>query len=113
MPVEDQMGVELLEDRTRIIAGGSTGRRFGASVPGAVAGVFLMVALALGAGGEPAFEPTGAGHEGGTAGDTADTGDSTSDAKTYGDSGDGGDDKPDTGSDDEGAGSEDDPGGET
>ena len=87
-PTTDQMGVELLEDRTRIIAGGSTGRRFGASVPGAVAGVFLMVALALGAGGEPAFEPTGGGHDGGTSSETAkdggaDTGDATGDAGGY------------------------------
>jgi hypothetical protein len=81
-PATDQTGAELLEDRTRIIAGGWTGRRFSASVPGAVAGVFLMVALALGAGGEPAFEPTGGGHEGGTSSDTAKDGGADTDDKT-------------------------------
>jgi len=112
-PVTDQMGVELLEDRTRIIAGGSTGRRFSASVPGAVAGVFLMVALALGAGGEPAFEPTGAGHDGASAGETTGDGDAKTDGESYGNGGDGEDDKPDTGSNDEEADSEDKTDGET
>jgi hypothetical protein len=42
-------GAELLEDRTRRISGGGHGRRFGLSVPGAVAGTFLVVALAFGA----------------------------------------------------------------
>jgi len=39
----------LLEDHTRRIAGGSTGRRLGMSMPGAIAGAFLVTALALGA----------------------------------------------------------------
>ena len=91
-PATDQTGAELLEDRTRIIAGGSTSRRFGASLPGAVAGVFLMVALALGAGGEPAFEPSGAGHEGGTSSDTANDGGSTAGGSTDGGSTAGGND---------------------
>jgi hypothetical protein len=42
-------GAELLEDRTLRISGGGHGRRFGLSVPGAVAGTFLVVALAFGA----------------------------------------------------------------
>jgi len=42
-------GAELLEDRSFRIGGGGHGRRFGLSVPGAVAGTFLVAALALGA----------------------------------------------------------------
>ena len=57
-------GVELLEDRMLHIAGGSTSRRLGVSVPGAIAGVLLIAALAFGAGFEPTFEPSGTGHDG-------------------------------------------------
>jgi hypothetical protein len=42
-------GVELLEDRTRRIGRGGATRRLGISVPGAVAGAFLVTALAFGA----------------------------------------------------------------
>ncbi len=61
-------GVELLEDRTRRIAGGRSGRRLGVSMPGAIAGAFLVAALAFGAALRPdGAAPTGAGHEGGDA----------------------------------------------
>ena len=76
--VTDQLGgVELLEDRTLHIAGGPTGRRFGMSASGAIAGVFLIVALAFGAGLQPTLDPSDAGHDGGdAAGDlVADKGD--------------------------------------
>jgi hypothetical protein len=53
-------GAELLEDRTLRISGGGHGRRFGLSVPGALAGTFLVAALALGAAlGPMAADPAG------------------------------------------------------
>ena len=53
-------GAELLEDRTLRISGGGHGRRFGLSVPGALAGTFLVAALALGAAlGPMAGDPAG------------------------------------------------------
>jgi hypothetical protein len=53
-------GAELLEDRTLRISGAGHGRRFGLSVPGALAGTFLVAALALGAAlGPMADEPAG------------------------------------------------------
>lgn len=53
-------GAELLEDRTLRITGGGHGRRFGLSVPGALAGTFLVAALALGAAlGPMADDPAG------------------------------------------------------
>ena len=53
-------GAELLEDRTLRISGGGHGRRFGLSVPGALAGTFLVAALALGAAlGPMADDPAG------------------------------------------------------
>lgn len=61
-------GAELLEDRTLRISGGGHGRRVGLSVPGALAGTFLIAALALGA----ALGPMAADPAGG-AGSTADT----------------------------------------
>lgn len=48
--------IELLEDHTRRIAGGQSGRRLGVSMPGAIAGAFLVTALAFGA----ALRPDGA-----------------------------------------------------
>lgn len=45
----DSAGAELLEDRTSRLAGGGVGRRVTASVPGALAGTFLVAALAFGA----------------------------------------------------------------
>jgi hypothetical protein len=62
-------GAELLEDRTLRISDGGHGRRFGLSVPGAVAGTFLVAALALGAALGP-MAGTPAGHTG-SDGDTA------------------------------------------
>jgi hypothetical protein len=90
--VTDQIGgVELLEDRTLHIAGGPTGRRFGMSVSGAVAGVFLIVALAFGAGLQPTLDPSDAGHGGGDAtGDlVADKGDSYDGGGAFGHDGEG------------------------
>jgi len=89
--VTDQTGgVELLEDRTLHIAGGPTGRRLGMSASGAVAGMFLLVALALGAGGQPSLDPSDVGHGGG---------DAASDPVA--EKGDGGYTAPDSGKDDE------------
>jgi hypothetical protein len=106
-PVEDQ-GVELLEDRMRPIAGGSTGRRFGASIPGAVAGVFLIVAMAFGAGGQATFDPADTGQGAGHGADVAGSGDGTTGGDTLGHAGDGdgGYDEPDKTGDDEVAGEE-------
>ena len=61
-----------LEDHTRKIAAGATGRRLGMSMPGAIAGAFLVTALAFGA----AFSPDGAIHDETAArgGDTASAG---------------------------------------
>ncbi len=56
--------VELLEDRTIRIGSGRTGRRLGLSVPGAVGGTFLVVALAFGAAGG-LTGPQGGGSHGG------------------------------------------------
>ncbi|MEK6719372.1 MAG: hypothetical protein AABZ33_01725 [Chloroflexota bacterium] len=52
-PLDD---IELLEDHTRKITGGRSGRRLGVSMPGAIAGAFLVTALAFGA----AVRPDGA-----------------------------------------------------
>ena len=77
-------GAELLEDRTVRIAGGGHGRRFGMSIPGAIAGSFLVVALAFGAAMGPQSALTSdAGHGGETAYD-GDKTDSESDAKPDG-----------------------------
>ncbi len=57
-------GVELFEDRMTRIAGGHAGRRLGVSIPGALAGVLLVGALAFGAGFGPTAAPSGAGHAG-------------------------------------------------
>lgn len=63
--VADQVGdVELLEDRTLRIGGGRVGRRIGLSLPGAIAGSFLVAALAFGAALGPMNLLSGAGHEG-------------------------------------------------
>lgn len=47
----DEHGDDLLplEDRTRKLSGGTTSRRLGMSMPGAIAGAFLVTALAFGA----------------------------------------------------------------
>lgn len=50
-------GIELLEDRTRPIAAARAASRFGVSVPGAIAGAFLITAIAFGAAWRPA-DPT-------------------------------------------------------
>lgn len=54
-------GVELLEDHTRAISRGGATRRLGISVPGAVAGAFLITALAFGAALGPAANRAPAG----------------------------------------------------
>ena len=53
----DDGGIEYLEDRTRPIAARHTGSRFGVSLPGAIAGAFLITAIAFGAALRPA-DPT-------------------------------------------------------
>lgn len=59
--LDERLGdVELLEDHTRRIAGGRSGHRLGVSMPGAIAGAFLVTALAFGA----AIRPDGAGLDG-------------------------------------------------
>lgn len=64
-PAADQVGdVELLEDRTLRITGGRAGRRLGLSLPGAIAGSFLVTALAFGAALGPMNLFGGAGHDG-------------------------------------------------
>ena len=67
-------GAELLEDRAIRMGGGRHGRRFGMSFPGAIAGTFLVAALAFGAAIGP-LNLTGAGSNGADAnsGDTAAT----------------------------------------
>jgi hypothetical protein len=57
-PADDSGGIELLEDRTRPIAATRGASRFGVSLPGAVAGAFLITAIAFGAAMRPA-DPTG------------------------------------------------------
>ena len=63
-------GPELLEDQTRRLAHGNVGRRVKVSGTGAVAGTFLVVALAFGAALGPLSgdRPAGAGSDGRDAG---------------------------------------------
>ncbi len=79
--------VELLEDRTTPIARTTrTGRRMGKALPGAVAGAFLITALAFGANALPASQRSA--EDGANPGAvTAENGGGTGDGGTYGQDG--------------------------
>jgi hypothetical protein len=57
-------GIEFLEDRTRPIAARHAGSRFGVSLPGAIAGAFLITAIAFGAALRPAGPTSSQGSNG-------------------------------------------------